>query len=83
LPLLPIIPAGIYAYYLTIDSLGVPEYPYLAGPTYYGVVTAGNSGPGGGHVVISEPVNQYFPTSNRRKLNSGEFYFVSELSESV
>ncbi|MBS1514603.1 MAG: YHYH protein [Bacteroidetes bacterium] len=59
----PEYPSGIYAYYLTIDSLGNPEYPYLIGPTYYGVVTAGNAGPGGGHVTISETVTQYFPTS--------------------
>jgi hypothetical protein len=59
----PEYPSGIYAYYLTIDSLGNPEYPYLIGSTYYGVVVAGNSGPGGGHVTISETVNQYLPTA--------------------
>lgn len=58
----PEYPAGTYAYYLTIDEAGNPEYPYLIGPNYYGVVTAGNAGPGGGHVTISEPVNQYIPT---------------------
>ena len=58
----PEYPAGTYAYYLTIDASGNPEYPYLIGPTYYGVVTAGNTGPGGGHVTITEPVNQYIPT---------------------
>lgn len=58
----PEYPAGTYAYYLTIDSLGVPEYPYIIGPTYYGVVTAGNTAPGGGHVTISEPVTQYIAT---------------------
>lgn len=59
----PEYPSGTYAYYMTIDSLGNPEYPYLIGSTYYGVVVAGNGGPGGGHVTISEPVNQYFPTA--------------------
>jgi len=58
----PEYPAGIYAYYLTIDEAGTPEYPYVVGPTYYGVVTAGNTPPGG-HVTISEPVTQYFPTA--------------------
>lgn len=58
----PEYPAGTYAYYLTIDSLGVPEYPYIIGSTYYGVVTAGNTPPSGGHVVISEPVTQYIAT---------------------
>jgi hypothetical protein len=59
----PEYPAGTYAYYLTIDESGNPEYPYLIGSHYYGVVVAGNAGPGGGHVTISEPVTQYFPTA--------------------
>lgn len=59
----PDYPAGIYTYYATIDSLGNPEYPYITGSTYYGVVIPGNAGPGGGHVTITEPVTQYTPTS--------------------
>jgi len=55
----PEYPAGIYAYFSTIDSLGNSEYPYLIGPSYYGVVTAGNTGPGSGHVTISEPVTSF------------------------
>lgn len=54
---------GTYAYYLTVDSAGNPEFPYIIGSTYYGEVVAGNTGPGGGHVVITEPVIQYTPTS--------------------
>lgn len=57
----PDYPVGIYAYFLTIDSTGAGAYPYILGPTYYGVVTAGNTGPGGGHVTISEPVTTYDP----------------------
>ncbi|MBE2257152.1 MAG: YHYH protein [Ignavibacteria bacterium] len=59
----PEYPLGTYAYYMTLDSLGIPEYPYIIGPTYYGNVVAGNSGPGGGHVVISEPVTQFLATN--------------------
>ncbi|HRE42005.1 MAG TPA: YHYH protein [Ignavibacteria bacterium] len=58
----PEYPNGIYAYYMTLDSLGIPEYPYIIGPTYYGNVVAGNSGPGSGHIVISEPVTQFLAT---------------------
>ncbi len=59
----PEYPAGIYAYYVTIDAAGSPIYPYFIGPTYYGVVVAGNTGgPGSGHIVISEPVTQYVAT---------------------
>ncbi|CAN5578495.1 hypothetical protein BH10BAC5_BH10BAC5_20220 [soil metagenome] len=59
----PEYPSGIYAYYVTIDAAGNPIYPYFIGPTYYGVVVAGNTGgPGSGHVVISEPVTQYVAT---------------------
>lgn len=58
----PEYPSGIYTYYATIDSLGNPEYPYTVGPTYKGIVVAGNTGPGGGHVTITETVTQFFPT---------------------
>ena len=59
----PEYPAGTYAYYVTIDALGNPIYPYFIGPTYYGVVVAGNTGgPGSGHITISEPVTQYVAT---------------------
>ncbi len=56
----PEYPNGMYAYFITIDSLGNPEYPYIIGSTYYGEVVAGNTPPGG-HITISEAVTQYFP----------------------
>ena len=59
----PEYPNGIYAYFITIDVEGNPVYPYIIGPTYYGSVVPGNTGPGGGHVVISETVIQYIPTT--------------------
>lgn len=58
----PEYPNGIYAYFITIDSLGNPEYPYIIGSTYYGQVVAGNTPPGG-HVTITEPVTQYIPST--------------------
>lgn len=57
----PEYPAGTYAYFVTIDSSLYPVYPYVIGPTYYGTVTPGNTGPNGGHVTISEPVTVYIP----------------------
>ncbi len=59
----PDYPLGIYAYFVTIDSTLTPAFPYTMADTYYGVVQAGNTGPGGGHVVISEPTTVYNPTT--------------------
>ena len=59
----PEYPGGTYAYFLTIDSLGNPEYPYIIGSTYYGELVAGNRPPGG-HVTITESVTQYIPKLN-------------------
>lgn len=58
----PEYPAGTYAYFITIDDLRNPEYPYIIGSTYYGEVVAGNTPPGG-HITITEPVTQYIPVT--------------------
>ncbi|MBI5215390.1 MAG: YHYH protein [Ignavibacteriae bacterium] len=55
----PEYPEGTYAYYATLDSAGNTEYPYFLGSSFYGVVIAGNTGPGGGHVTISEAVQTF------------------------
>lgn len=60
----PEYPNGTYAYFVTIDKNQDPVYPYVLFGTYYGVVTPGNSGPGSGHVTISETVDTYNPSSN-------------------
>lgn len=59
----PEYPLGTYAYYLSIDFAGVTAYPYLLGPSYYGQLASGDTGPGGGHVTINEPVTVYVPTT--------------------
>jgi hypothetical protein len=64
--------SGTYAYFIAVDSLGNPEYPYIIGPTYYGEVVAGNTPPGG-HVVISEPVTQYLITGIKNENESVDF----------
>jgi len=61
-------PNGIYAYFTTIgwvsdtfDYSIKPVFPYVLGPVYYGEVypSDGNTGPGSGFAVISEPVTPY------------------------
>ena len=37
----PEYPSGTYAYFCTVDANWNSAYPYMVGPTYYGVVTAG------------------------------------------
>jgi len=39
----PEYPQGTYAYFVTIDANGVPAYPYMIGPAYYGVVDTLNT----------------------------------------
>lgn len=55
----PEYPAGIYCYFVSLDSSLVPEYPYILGPTYYGTVQSGNTGPGSGHNTVTETVTTY------------------------
>lgn len=58
----PDYPNGIYAYFVTIDANLNPVYPYVIGPTYYGTVQAGNTGPNSGHNTITESVTTYTPS---------------------
>ena len=55
----PDYPGGSYAYFVSLDSALTAAFPYVLGPTYYGTVQPGNTGPGSGHNVISEPVVTY------------------------
>lgn len=48
----PEFPAGIYAYFVTMDASGTPQYPYFIGNYYYGVVDEINVGMTGGHATI-------------------------------
>jgi hypothetical protein len=63
----PEYPQGIYAYFVTIDENLEPVFPYTMTDTYYGVVQPGNTGPGGGHVVISEPTTIYNPSTGLKE----------------
>jgi len=57
----PEYPAGIYAYYVTLDDQLDPAYPYVIGPTYYGTVAPGNTGPGSGHNTVPGGAALYSP----------------------
>lgn len=74
----PEYPNGTYAYFVTVDSNLYPVYPYVIGPTYYGTVQAGNTGPGSGHNTITETVTTYVPnalgTSNLDQQIDFEYY---------
>ncbi len=59
----PDYPAGTYAYFVTVDGSGTPVYPYVLGPQYYGTVTAGNTGPGGGSNTVPGGATLYVPTA--------------------
>jgi len=57
----PEYPEGIYSYFITIDDYLDPVYPYVIGPTYFGTVTSGNTGPQSGHNVIPNNATNYDP----------------------
>lgn len=67
----PEYPGGTYAYFVTIDAEGEPEYPFTIGPTYYGDVQAGNTGPQSGHNTPSEPVVTYDPAGSVEEASTG------------
>lgn len=53
----PEYPNGIYCYFATVDDKWNSAYPYVVGPTFYGVKNAVKV------TSISEPVTQYTPTA--------------------
>lgn len=66
----PEYPAGIYAYFVTLDANLDPQFPYTFYKSYYGVVQPGNTGPGSGHNTITESVTTYSPSTGI--FNAGE-----------
>lgn len=54
----PDYPQGIYAYFATVDEEWNSAYPYVVGPTFYGVRTASKV------QTISEPVTTWSPSSS-------------------
>ncbi len=72
----PEYPAGTYAYFVTINASGYPVYPFVIGPTYYGTVQSGNTGPGGSHVTISEATTIYSPATGIEELQNTPIKFT-------
>jgi hypothetical protein len=64
----PEYPNGIYCYFATVDENQNSYYPYLLGPTYYGVVTTANFGtpgqPSPTNVTVNEAVTTYNPLTS-------------------
>ena len=50
----PDYPSGTYAYFVTIDASLNPVYPFVIGPTYYGVVGSTNT-----HITPAAPDTTY------------------------
>lgn len=69
----PEYPSGTYAYFVTLDTNLTAAYPYTIGPTYYGTVPPGNTGPGSGHNTITETVTIYTPTGLNEQENETGF----------
>ncbi|HEX2617571.1 MAG TPA: YHYH protein [Flavobacteriales bacterium] len=59
----PEFPEGHYVYFVTLDESSDPAYPYIIGPTYYGTVQAGNTGPQSGHNDIPSSAVLYDPNA--------------------
>ena len=55
----PDYPQGTYAYFATLDASGDAAYPYLVGPSYYGVVATDNLSQNG--VTVPAGVTYYVP----------------------
>ncbi|MBK9287342.1 MAG: YHYH protein [Flavobacteriales bacterium] len=66
----PEYPTGTYAYFVTLDSLLQPAFPYVIGDTYYGTVAAGNTGPGGGHLTVPGGAILYTPSTSVQELGN-------------
>lgn len=60
----PEYPEGTFAYFVTIDEYLDLVYPYVIGPTYFGNVATGNTGPQSGHNNIPSFAENYSPDSD-------------------
>lgn len=67
----PEYPDGTYAYFVTLDEQLAPAFPYVIGPTYYGTVPAGNTGPQSGHNTIPSNAELFDPANAIEEWPSG------------
>ena len=63
----PEYPNGIYCYFATVDSEWNSAYPYVVGPTFYGVKTAAKV------TSISEPVTTYTSSAGINELSESDW----------
>lgn len=66
----PEYPKGTYAYFVTIDSTGASAYPYIIGPTYYGIVAKADMGPNSAHDKVSANAVAYTGTTGIHEINN-------------
>ncbi|MFN0033310.1 MAG: YHYH protein [Flavobacteriales bacterium] len=59
----PEYPDGMYCYFTTINENFDAAFPYIIGYTYYGMVQAGNTGPGSGNNTVPGNATQYTPNA--------------------
>jgi hypothetical protein len=81
--LTPEYPNGTYAYFVTLDALLQPEFPYVIGTTYYGTVAPGNTGPGSGHNAIPGGAVLYNPGTGMAEVSGDplQLYPIPALTE--
>ncbi len=73
----PEYPAGIYCYFATVDSVWNSAYPYVVGPTFYGIRTAAKV------TSITEPVTVYIPaTAINENVNTDSDFKIFPVSAS-
>jgi hypothetical protein len=63
----PEYPNGIYCYFATVDSEWNSAYPYVVGPTFYGVKTAAKV------TSITEPVTTYTSSAGINELSESDW----------
>lgn len=62
----PEYPLGIYCYFATVDQNWNSSYPYIVGPTFYGLIDAAKV------TSITEPVTTYSPSTSGINTNKIE-----------
>lgn len=67
----PEYPAGIYCYFATVDSKWNSAYPYVVGPTFYGVKSAAKV------TSITEAVTTYVPSTTGTNTTGSETFNVA------
>lgn len=73
----PEYPNGTYAYFVTTEINGDPAYPFVLGPSYYGNVAKGNTGPQGGSANVPAGATKYVPVTSSietPKANEGNIF---------